>query len=152
MPIVRTYQCIECFHRVELTLSAEEWDNPPPACPRCSVITQQEFKPFAIGGSVSGKANAITEDILANDYHVADIKREGRQQGTPSVRYKDAATVPAQSGSWGATNQALEQAVVLGRQSRLQHGSGLDILQANLKSGAEPDLIANSKRRAIRIY
>jgi hypothetical protein len=39
-----------------------------------------------------------------------------------------------------------------GRQTRLKHGSGLDILQANLKSGVEPDLIEVSKRRAMRVW
>lgn len=151
MPIVRTFQCEDCFHRVELTLSSEQWDDPPPECPMCARREmQQEFKPVAITGSPTAKANTIAEDILANDYHVADIQRERRVEGTPSVRYKDAGTAPI--GAWGSTNAAMEQAIAAGRQVRLQHGSGLDVLQANLKSGVEPDLIANSKRRAIKVY
>jgi hypothetical protein len=63
------------------------------------------------------------------------------------VRYKDqTAGVPVSTWGKDQTNAALEQAIAVGRQSRLRHGSGLDVLQANLASGAEPDLIANSKR------
>jgi 2-hydroxychromene-2-carboxylate isomerase len=111
---------------------------------------QQEFKPVAIGGSNSAKAHAIAEDIAATDYHVADMQREHRSEGIPKVRYKD--TTSVQSSNWGAAQGAIEMAIAAGRQTRLQYGSGLDVLQANIKSGAEPDLIANSKRRGIRIY
>lgn len=148
--IRRTYQCEQCFHRLEVELSSDQWDDPPPECPMCAVRLQQEFVPIAIGGSNRVKATDIAEDIISNDYHVADVQREHRPQGVPKVRYKDQS--PAQSSSWGAAQQALEHAMALGRQTRLKHGSGLDVLQANLKSGAEPDLIEASKRRAIRVY
>lgn len=153
MPIIRTFQCSDCFNRVELTLSADQWDDPPPVCPFCAQHPmQQEFKPFAIGGSPSARAHAIAEDIAGTDYHVADMQREHRPEGTPKVRYKDAVTAPAQASTWGAATEAIQTAMVYGRQTRLQHGSGLDILQANIKSGKEPDLIAMSKKRSIRIY
>jgi hypothetical protein len=45
----------------------------------------------------------------------------------------------------------LEAAVTEGRQTRLKYGSGLDVLQAHLKSGAQPDLIELSKRRSPRV-
>ena len=152
MPIIRTYQCEQCFHRMELTLAADDWNAPPPECPVCAEAQmQQEFKPFAIGGSNTAKAHAIAEDIVNNDYHVADMQREHRPQGTPKVRYKDAGSVPAQSANWGATSEALSMAIAAGRETRLQHGSGLDVLQANIKSGVEPDLIELSKRRSIRV-
>lgn len=153
MPIVRTYQCEECFNRIELTLPMDQWDREPPNCPVCErERMQQEFKPFAIGGSNTAKAHAIAEDIANNDYHVADIQREYRPEGTPKVRYKDAGSVPAQSANWGATSEALSMAIAAGRETRLQHGSGLDVLQANIKSGVEPDLIELSKRRSIKVY
>lgn len=157
MPIVRTYQCTECFHRMEQTLSSDQWEAPPPVCPRCAAYDfehrmQQEFKPFAITGSASARANSIAEDIIEKDYHVADIQRERRIQGTPKVRYQDAGSVPSTAGTWGSTNAALEQAIASGREVRQRYGSGLDVLQSNLKAGLEPDLIANSKRRAIRVY
>lgn len=151
MPIVRTYQCEQCFNRLELTLPMEQWDREPPECPVCAQQTQQEFKPVAIGGSNLGKAHAIAEDIVSNDYHVADMQREHRREGTPTVRYKDASSTPAQAATWGATNEALSQAIAAGRQTRLQYGSGLDVLQANIKSGVEPDLLALSKRRSIKV-
>jgi hypothetical protein len=153
MPIVRTYQCEECFNRIELTLAAEDWDAPPPECPTCArQPMQQDFKPFAIGGSISGKAHAIAEDIASNDYHVADIQRERRPEGTPKVRYKDAGSTPAQATNWGATSEALSMAIAAGRETRLNYGSGLDVLQANIKSGVEPDLIELSKRRSIKVF
>jgi hypothetical protein len=151
MPIVRTYQCEQCFNRIELTLAAEDWDAPAPECPACARQLQQQFKPVAIGGSVAGKAHAIAEDIASNDYHVADMQREHRPQGTPTVRYKDASSAPATAPTWGATSETLSQAIAAGRETRLNYGSGLDVLQANLKSGREPDLIELSKRRSIRV-
>lgn len=151
MPIVRTYQCEQCFNRIELTLAAEDWDAPAPDCQICARQLQQQFKPVAIGGSISGKAHAIAEDIASNDYHVADMQRERRPEGTPKVRYKDAGSTPAQATNWGATNEALSMAIAAGRETRLNYGSGLDVLQANIKSGVEPDLIEISKRRSIRV-
>lgn len=151
MPIVRTFQCEDCFNRVELTLSAEQWDDPPPVCPVCSGRPmQQEFRPVAITGSPSARAHAIAEDIAGNDYHVADMQPEHRPEGIPKVRYKDAS--PAQSSTWGAATETIQAAMAYGRQTRMQYGSGLDILQNNIKSGKEPDLIELSKKRSIRIY
>jgi hypothetical protein len=152
MPIVRTYQCEQCFNRIELTLPMEQWDRPPPDCPVCAQQQmQQDFKPVAIGGSASARAHAIAEDIAGNDYHVADMQREHRPEGTPTVRYKSPSAAPAQASGWGATGEALSLAIANGRETRLQYGSGLDVLQANIKSGREPDLIELSKRRSIRV-
>jgi len=153
MPIVRTFGCGECGHVMEVTLTLEQADDPPPDCPRCAVRTRQEFKPFGIGGSVSARAHAIAEDIVTSDYHGADFQREPRQDGTPQVRYKDQTSQVVPS-SWTShqSHAALEQAIAVGRQSRLRHGSGLDVLQANLRSGVEPDLIANSRKRHIKIW
>jgi hypothetical protein len=125
----------------------EQVDDPPPDCPMCAQRTQQEFKPFGITGSVSSRAHQIVEEIATTDYHAADFQREHRQEGTPKVRYKDQ-TSEVLPASWQKqhAHAAIEQAIAVGRQTRVKHGSGLDILQANLKSGAEPDLIANSKR------
>lgn len=151
MPILRTYQCEDCNHRIEVTLASDQWNDEAPECPACaSRPMQQEFKPFAIGGTPTAKAHAIAEDIAANDYHVADMQRD-KHADRPVVRYKDqTSTVPP--STWQAANQTLEMAIASGRQMRLKHGSGLDVLQANIASGAEPDLIANSKRRAMKVW
>lgn len=110
----------------------------------------QEFRPIAIGGSNTSRAHAVTEDILSNDYHVADMQRD-KHASTPAVRYKDqTSTIPA--STWQAANATLQQAISIGRETRLRHGNGLDVLQANLASGVEPDLIAASKRRAIKVW
>ena len=151
MPIVRTYQCEDCFHRIEMTLTGDEWDAPPPPCPVCAERPmRQEFRPVAIGGSPSSRAHAIAEDIADKDYHVADMQRD-KQAPTPAVRYKDHISSTSAS-TWQANTETLQQAIMTGRAMRLQHGSGLDVLQANIKSGAEPDLIEISKRRALRVY
>jgi len=151
MPIVRTYQCEDCNHRLEVSLQADDWDAPPPPCPVCAARPMsQEFKPFAIGGSNSARAQAVTDDILANDYHVADMQRD-KYATAPTVRYKDQSnTVPA--STWTAATQTLEAAIAAGRETRIRHGNGLDVLQTNLKNGVEPDLIANSKQRAIKVW
>jgi hypothetical protein len=150
--IIKTYACPACHHFMEVTLDASQWDDPEPDCPMCAAHTQQEFVPFGITGSTNARAHDIAESIITTDYHAADFQREHRQDGTPSVRYKDETrNLPA--STWSAHNATLEQAIAVGRQSRLRHGSGLDVLQANLKSGIEPDLIANSKRnRMIKLW
>ena len=65
MPIVRTYVCEDCFHRMEVTLEGSQWNAEPPQCPRCNEVNQmrQEFKPVAIGGSNIGKATKNAETI-----------------------------------------------------------------------------------------
>lgn len=158
MPIRRIYQCPECFHRIEVELSAEQWDDPPPDCPRCVSYDlqepmQQEFKPIALGGSNHAKAHAIAEDIIAKDYGVADYNRDRHEGAKPKVRYKDQ-TAPIEPSSWKTITggPSLEAAAAIGRQTRIEFGSGLDVLQSNLKSGAQPDLIEVSKRRSAKIW
>lgn len=152
MPIVRTYACLECNHWLEVTLTADQWEAPEPDCPACATRTQQQFVPFGITGSNTARAHDIAESIITSDYHAADFQREHRREGTPSVRYKDQNS-RAENSSWSGVSAALEQAVAIGRQTRARYGgNGLDILQANLKSGAEPDLIANSKRKSIKVW
>jgi len=150
MPIVRTYGCEQCNHIMEVVLTQEQWDDPPPECPECAKHPmRQEFKPVAIGGSNIVRARDIAEDIAANDYHVADMQRD-KHARTPTVRYKDQGSVLP--SNWQAANQTLEAAIALGRETRLKYGNGLDVLQHNLKTGAEPDLIANSKKRAMKVW
>lgn len=153
MPIVRTYGCEGCGFVMDVTLTLEQADNPPPDCPRCAGVTQQEFKPVAIGGSTSARANKLTEDILANDYGVANMQRDHREGSTPTVRYKDQGNA-AQASTWGATGAMLEQAVAVGRQTRMANGglSGVDTLQAMLKSGQQVDLIEASKKRSMKVW
>lgn len=155
MPIMRTYMCGECSHRMEVVLSAEEWDAAPPSCDECDAREmRQEFKPPRIGGSIGGKARALAEDIIANDYHVADLKFDNRQGGVPKVRYKDQNPTQLQSTWGGQVANALETAVSIGKQTRRESGGvdGLDLLKKSLQSGAQPDLIAASKRRAIKVW
>ena len=150
MPIVRTFACPSCNHFMRVTLAYDQADDPPPECPRCASDTQQQFVPFAIGGSAQTKANKLAEDIIERDYGVANIERDRHEGAAPKVRLKDQS--PAQASSWGAANAALQAAVDAGRENRLRYGSGLDVLQANLKSGVEVDLIEASKRRSPRIW
>lgn len=158
MPIVRTYFCNECAHQIEVVLAGEDWDAPPPSCAACdSREMRQEFKPPAIGGSMSSRAHAIAEDIMANDYQVANAKFDNREGGTPKIRYKDQTSAIAPA-AWANAQAQLAQAIDVGRAHR-QHryesgpqGNGLDVLKAALDSGQQPDLIANSKKRAIKVW
>lgn len=150
--------CPDCGHRAEVVLSADDWDAAPPVCSACVAHDMlQVFKPPAIGGSMSSKAHAIAEDIMANDYQVANARFDNREGGTPKIRYKDqtGALPPA---AWANAQAQLAQAIDLGKAHR-QHryesgpqGNGLDVLKAALDSGQQPDLIANSKKRAIKVW
>jgi putative FmdB family regulatory protein len=152
MPIVRTYACEDCMHMMDVVLSMDQVDDPPPPCPACAARPmRQEFKPVALGGGVSARAHAIAEDVASNDYHVSDMN-VGRKEGDRTkVRYKDT-TANIKPSTWNAAKETLEVAIAAGRQSRLKHGSGLDVLQATLKSGEQPDLIEASKRRMIKLW
>ena len=156
MPIVRTYQCEQCFHRMEVMLTMEQCDDPAPPCPVCEAQeTAQVFKPVAIGGSNRARAVKLAEKIAEEDYGVADFSAEGKQGGTAKVRYKDQKI--ANPSTWGnfqgqtLTQADMQAAFAAGRETRLKFGDGLDVLKANLKSGAQPDLIEMSKRRAMRV-
>lgn len=158
MPIGRTYMCGECGHRIEVVLSPDDWNAPAPSCEACdSRSMNQEFKPPAIGGSMRMKAAAIAEDIMANDYNVANFQSDRREGGTPKVRYKDQTSAIAPA-AWANAQAQLAQAIDLGKAHR-QHryekgpqGNGLDVLQAALRTGDQPDLIAASRKKAIRVW
>ena len=154
MPIMRTYMCGECSHRMEIELPSDQWDAPPPSCDLCDARTGQEFKPPAIGGSVSMRAHRITEDIIAKDYQVADVKFDNREGGKPKVRYKDQSSTQLQSTWGGQIANAVETAITIGKQNRRENGGfdGLDMLKKSLDSGAQPDLIEASRRRAIKVW
>jgi putative FmdB family regulatory protein len=156
MPIVRTYGCEQCGHFVEVTLTMEQVDDPPPTCPYCSQQTRQEFKPIAIGGSTVGKAVKLAETIAAEDYGVANMQHDTRRGGTPKVRYKDQGNdmQQAQASSWGTSGAMMQVAMDAGRAARMSNGgfSGVDTLQKMLKDGTQPDLIEVSKRRSMRVW
>lgn len=147
--ILRTYGCEQCNHTMTVELASDQWDAEPPECPMCANATHQEFLPPAIGGSLRGKATALALDIAEKDYGVADIQADGREGGVPKVRLKEGS---ADASSWGTAPAAMAQAMALGRETRLKYGSGLDVLQTNLKNGSQPDLIELSKRRSIRVW
>jgi hypothetical protein len=47
----------------------------------------------------------------------------------------------------------LETAIGIGQQNRRQFGmDGLDLLKRNLATGDQPDLIAASRKKAIRVW
>ena len=149
--ILRTYGCEECGHLMEVALASDQWNAEPPECPRCSTRTYQEFKPIAITGSPIARATEIARTIASEDYRVADIQSPSRSGKT--VRYKDE-NPGGGTSTWGAgaMQGALQQAIAIGRQTRLQHGNGLDVLHGALKSGAQRDLIADSKARSIKVW
>jgi hypothetical protein len=130
-------------------LTAEQWNIDPPDCPACEAATHQEFFPPAIGGGTYGKARALAETIASEDYNVADMPTSASRG---QVRYKDS-TDSVLASSWGQQAQGqLAQAISLGRETRLRHGNGLDVLKGALDSGAQPDLIKESRRRSIKVY
>ena len=148
---------------MEVTLRMDQWDAPPPSCPRCNAWDisnemRQEFRPVAKVGSAYSKARAMAEDIAANDYNVANMewRRNNEQSQATPHRLKDetpASVATATGSNWGVTGEALQQAVALGREVRLKHGgSGLDMLQNALKDGSQPDLIEASRRRAMNVW
>jgi hypothetical protein len=98
-------------------------------------------------GDTHEELNQI-QDIISNDYNVANFTPDNRRGGVSKVRYKDQSA--AVQSSW--SGDLLQQAISIGRQTRMEGGSGLDILKRNLADGTQPDLIEASKRRAIKVW
>ena len=148
--IIRTYGCPACNHIMDVQLTSDQVDDPPPACPMCAQRTNQEFRPVAIGGSAGSRAAKIAETIAEQDYGVSNMKLDG-QGGRNKITY--AGTNPGQASTWGAAQGALQTALAVGRQTRMENGgTGIDILQRSLKDGTQADLIEISKRRSARIW
>ena len=145
--------CPECANRIEVALSAEQWDAPPPSCLVCDAREMnQEFKTPAIGGSHMSRAAAITESIIANDYGVSNVTLD-RKGGPNKIEYKDQSNSLVNGGAWAGQRAMLEQAISIGKSNRREFGmDGLDILKRNLASGAQPDLIEVSKKRSIKVW
>lgn len=152
MPIVRSYMCDNCGQMLEVVLRADQWDAEAPECPACAEHTRQDFKPVAIGGSNRARAVALAEKIAEEDYGVADFKAEGRPGGRAKVRYKDSANQPPSTWTGLQGNASFQQAVALGHDTRTRFGDGLDVLQHNLRTGIQPDLIEVSKRRSMKVW
>lgn len=151
MSIHRVYMCGECGNRIEVTLSSDQWDQPAPSCPACDAADKmgQEFH-VNIGGSLASRAAAITEDIMRRDYGISNYTGDNREGGVGKVNYASPPTGSVGTSQWAGN--MLQEAISIGRKTRMEGGSGLDILQRNLKSGAQPDLIEASKQRAIKVW
>lgn len=149
--IRRTYMCPECAHMFRVELTQAEVDDPAPDCPRCAVSLQQEFLPVAIRGKAGQNRDAATrmaETIAREDYSVADMNID--KYNDAKVRYKEP---PAPPSNWiGPELGMLQAGLREGRATREQFGSGLEVLQGNLASGKQPDLIEVSKRRSTRVW
>ena len=148
--IIRSYMCEACAYRMDVELRSDQWDAEPPDCPQCSTRTYQEFRAPAIVGSNIARATELAHTIAAEDYGVADLQSPSRSGR--AVRYKDQGADAIPASSWAAAGGQLQQAMALGRETRLRYGNGLDVLQGALKSGAQRDLIADSRRRSIKVY
>lgn len=142
--ILRTFGCDQCNHMMTVELRSDQWDAEPPECPICAGGTHQEFVAPGIVGSTRARATDLALDIAEKDYGVADLHSPNREGETPKVRFKDQAKENA--SSWGVHSEALATAASLGRQVRLQHGSGLDIIKTM------PDLIQLSKQRSMKVW
>ena len=124
MPILRTYGCYDCSRSWDVTLTAEQVDDPPPQCPFCHNVTRQEFKPVAIAGVAArhrDNAHKMTETIAAEDYHVADMNVKSREGETPKVRYK---TDPAATKWIQPDSGLIAEGAAIGRQLRLRANYG----------------------------
>jgi len=129
-------------------LRSDEWDAPAPLCPRCEQMTHQEFAPVNIGGSNAARAVKLAENIAEHDYGVADFT--AKSEAPADVRYRDSSATPS---SWIGGHKTIEAAIASGRQDRLRYGgSGLDVLQKSLADGSQPDLIAQARKRGIRVW
>jgi putative FmdB family regulatory protein len=143
MPI-RTYGCPDCGNVMDVVLTVAEWETPPPDCPVCTAQTEQHFKPFAVGGSVQGRAAAIAQDIAEKDFGLTNF--ELGRHGEPAAPRYGAPAVP--KAPPGVDPQAVLKGMI-GSTGRAQidpsrSGAGfspLRALQDGIKGGLIPDLV-----------
>src|SRR5262249_28079954 len=127
--------------------------SPAPYYTRREIVRTAELA-RARRASRASPANWQSDWILAYPSNVRSelagkVRPENTDQGKATQENMDQGS--ALPNSWAITKEVLEAVVAAGRQTRLKYGSGLEVLQDNLKSGAQPDLIELSKRRSPRL-
>lgn len=147
--ILRTVECPDCSLQLEIMLQADEWDAEPPECPRCAAATQQVFKPFAIG-SLRSKAVKIAEKIATEDYGLTDMNPTGRP-GEPAVKAPSSSWINAQQGLQGIVPNA-GRAAEVSTDLRGEGFAPIRELKQGIRSGALPDVIANSRKQSIKVW
>lgn len=119
---------------------------------RKEIVRTAELARRARRTSPGSPINWSSDLILAFRSDVrAELAGKGRQenkdQGTASPSSRDVAAIKALlANPWVDLREALEAAAAAERQIP----SGIDILQANIESGAQPDLIELAKRKMPR--
>lgn len=76
--ILRTYACNDCGALFECEM--ESGDAGDPGCPACATVMQWRPRSFAIGGSAQSKAVDLTQNIIEQDFGLADM-RDGVKEG-----------------------------------------------------------------------
>lgn len=74
--IIRTYQCVDCEAYFEVECSS---NDPDPPCPACEKILEWKPVRFAIGGSQEGKAVALAQEIMEQDYGLTNFKDNNKE-------------------------------------------------------------------------
>lgn len=82
MPIIRSYECMDCKELFEVTHQSGE--EPLADCPFCEKVLEWRPKPFAITG-VKSKAVDVAQDILETDYGLTNFKDGSREGDTVAI-------------------------------------------------------------------
>lgn len=153
MPI-RTYGCPDCGGVLEVVLTMAEWEAPPPDCPNCAAATEQQFKPFAVGGSAQVRAAKIAQEIAEKDLGLTNFEL-GRHGAPAAPGYGHQAPKPPP----GIDSQAVLKSMLGSGQAQIDPSRGgrgfsaLRQLQDGIRDGTVPDLVgkANVARNSIKI-
>lgn len=82
MPVIRSYECMDCKELFEVTHQSGE--EPLADCPFCEKVLEWRPKPFAITG-VKSKAVDVAQDILETDYGLTNFKDGSREGDTVAI-------------------------------------------------------------------
>lgn len=156
--IVRTYRCARCKRRLRVELRAEQWADPPPACPWCATAVEQEFVPFGVLGTATqarniAEASAIVAstipkiEVTAADVQKITVAAARMREDITEHRIEAPAPRPAPSNMSPAVKGQILSSMAFGRQYRAEHGvSPLASVRDAMKRGDIPD----PRRKVIR--
>lgn len=135
MPVIRTYECLDCLTVFEVTL--DSGNDGDPDCPNCNRVLEWRPGMFSIATNKS-KAMNVTQQIMEEDYGLTNWKdgnregdvaaiipsetraqRDARERATAAVDMELAKAKPALNdaqaeaikGFWGAGTPAAPPAI-----------------------------------------
>src|SRR5258707_8167239 len=82
MPVIRTYECTDCFTVFECML--DSGSDPDPECPQCSRVLEWRPGMFSVKTNKS-RAIDVTQEIMETDYGLTNFKEAPREGDVSAI-------------------------------------------------------------------